>query len=113
MGKMNPGFLSAEPALAPPDHPDETLAMEGFVKYFLAGCCVEDTEAALQWHGEAHGNGLLETTLAIWHAIPLANTDALEQRSQALRAAVDEIVKTYAEEILWPEHQEKLRKGLL
>lgn len=103
MGNMNPGHLSSEPSLTPPSYPDETLAFENFV----SGLCIEDTQAALEWHGAENGNLVVECCLALWHGCSDSKEEAKEKRAKALTSAVDDIVEAYAKAVLWPEYKRR------
>lgn len=94
-----------ESKMYPPDHPDETEQKEAWLASFEPAC--EDVENALQWHDETYGNEYLNTCAALWFSVWPSREDAKERRAKALNDAIDEIVKSYAEEVLWPEFKKK------
>jgi hypothetical protein len=96
-----------ESKLHPADQADETLAKEEWLDRFEPA--VEDVENALCWHEETYGNEYLNTCAALWFCTWPTREDAKERRAKSMQDAIDEIVKTYAEEVLWPEFKKKER----
>lgn len=99
--------ITPECKLHPADHTDETLTKEEWLDRFEPA--VEDVQNALDWHGETYGNEVFECAAALWFSCPEFNEDRKERRTKELKSAIDEIVKSYAEEVLWLEYKAKGR----
>lgn len=96
-----------ESKLHPADHADETLAKEEWLDRFEPA--VEDVQNALDWHGETYGNELFEGSAALWFICPDYKEERKERRAKELQDAINDIVMSYAEEVLWPEFKKKER----
>lgn len=99
--------VTPESKLHPASHPDMTIAKENWLESFEP--CVEDVEAALKWHEDTYSNHYLNCCIALWSGTSDSKEEVKAKRAKALKNAVDEIVQSYAEEVLWPEAKKGIR----
>lgn len=93
----------------PPSGPSITDLRDAWVDSFLPA--VEDTALAIEWHGDTYGNDSLDNAIALWVGVPVMNEERVAKRAKELRDLIDDIVRSYAEEVLWPKHLESIKRG--